>query len=605
MAETVYYPALAVNFTLRFDEALLKEASPSGRSVADVARSAGGAAGLMSSKPSALSGAGSRLSKRLGTVPRQCSVELPGYRQAGKFSLNLAFRDFPVDPRALRAVGVEIYIGTVSSADFQRSMLQQDKDYGQLAGILSADPANLRFVGIVDTATTTYSDSGSEVAMEGRDLRGIFLDARLAPEVLSKLDMRQDIGGLVRQLLSYVPLADKIPVEVAPASDWPGNVIPRVASESVVTRVNKGARGTKAARPSKGSTDSLVFWDLVTQFCFLVGAIPYFEGHTLWIRPLQTLYDRKRSTAAPFKNNQPRTVATSNGQEQFNYRRMIYGRNLASLKFERKIGGTAKVPTIRCVSNATDSEARGADRILEVTWPDPGALGTNADLAGAASATDVSPSGDDAKQEVLTIPIPGIKDKDRLRDIAQALYEEIGRSEMGGSASSKELASFGGNNEDADILRLRPGEPVAFLVDALGLQGIPPVVSELNLLASKSHAEAVEAVAKRLGGDKDLAEVLVGTLRGSFQRLQDTFRVDTVKFGWDIQTGLAVDFDFKNYVEARYDVAPTDTSIDTTVDNVIRIAENAAERVRRGSVRVPETAASLAEKLRKQNREGR
>lgn len=603
--ETVYYPALAVNFTLRFDEALLKEASPAGRSVADIARAPGGAAGAMTTKPGLLSGAGSRLSKRLGTVPRMCSVERPGYRQAGKFSMNLAFRDFPVDPRALRAIGVEIYIGTVTGDEFQRAMLGQDKDYGRLASILAANPENLQLVGVVDTVTTSYSESGSEVSMEGRDLRGIFLDARLAPEVLSRLDLKQDIGGLVRQLLSYVPLADKIPVEVAPAADWPGRVIPRVASESVVTRVNKGAQGQSANKPSKGSSDSLVFWDLVTQFCFLVGAIPYFEGHTLWIRPLQTLYDRKRSTTAPFQNGQPRTIKTSNGQEQFNYRRMVYGRNLASLKFERKIGGTAKVPTIRCVSNATDSETRGADRILEVTWPDPGASGTDAAKAEAASATDVSPSGDDAKQEVLTIPIPGIKDKARLRDIAQSLYEEIGRSEMGGSASSKELASFGGNNADADILRLKPGEPVAFLVDALGLQGIPPVVSELNLLAAKSHAEAVQAVAKRLGGDRDLAEVLVGTVRGSFQRLQDTFRVDTVKFDWDAETGISVDFDFKNYVEARYDVTPGDSSIDTTVANVIRIAEEAAAKVARGSVRVPETAASLAEKLRKQNREGR
>ena len=36
------------------------------------------------------------------------------------------------------------------------------------------------------------------------------------------------------------------------------------------------------------------------------------------------------------------------------------------------------------------------------------------------------------------------------------------------------------------------------------------------------------------------------------QRLQRAFRVKTVKYGWDKDTGISIDFDFENYVEARY-----------------------------------------------------
>lgn len=595
---TIFYPSVAVNLVLRFDEALLDAVSPTPRSPAELAESEVAVPNaLASSTAGTLSGAGSRLSKRVGTVPRQCSIEKPGYRQAGKFTLTFSFRDFPLDPRAIRALGVEVYIGTVEGTDFARSMLAE-KDYGSLAGILSADPANLAMAGVADTISTTYGDNGAEVVIEGRDLRGMFLDARLAPEVLAKLDVSQDIGSLIKQLLGYVPSADKIPIEVSPAAEWPNGVIPKVADASVMTRANKGAEGNKQQAPTKGATgggngSGLVFWDMVTQLCFLVGAIPYFEGHTLWIRPVQTIYDRRRTSTPPFKGGKPRRIKTSAGEEELRLRRMVFGRNLRSLSFERKVGGTAKVPSVRVVSNVTDSTTRGPGRILEARYPEEG--------DDKKKATDVDPSGEDAKDEVITIPVPGIKDETRLKDIARAIHEEIGRSELGGKAASKELASFGGDNSDADILRLNPGDPVEFVADATGTRSVPPVVSELNNLAAMSPGAATAMIAKRLGGDRDLAAVLVGTARGTFQKLQTTFRVDTVRYTWDVTGGIEAEFDFKNYVEARY----ADDYSNSTADLADKVEASVSATLQKHTIRKPSTAAEIAEKLRRENLGGK
>jgi hypothetical protein len=245
---------------------------------------------------------------------------------------------------------------------------------------------------------------------------------------------------------------------------------------------------------------------------------------------------------------------------------MVYGRNIGSLEFERKYHGT-KVPSIEVVSFNPDAK-NAADRILEATWPVakqkglaavPGAdsvedVEADASAVADAEVTSVDPSGKTAEKETLRISVPGFSDKTRLLGLARQIYEEVGRGELGGKCSSKDLASIGGDNDDADMLRLTTGDAVEFFVDATGMGGFPPIVSELTLQAESSPQAAVQYAIDKLGIERDLATVIVGTARGSFAKLQTTFRVNTVKFTWDVQTGIAVDFDFQNYIEARADV---------------------------------------------------
>lgn len=580
----VYYPGLAAVFTLRFDEVLLNGTIPPPDSAASLGKRGSLLAGPQSRKAELLNGARDRLTKRVGVVPKTASLELPGYRQAPKFSMSFLWKDLPIDPRAVRALGVEIYVGVVDGAQFGRTMLFRS-EFGRLAATLLEKPENLMMAGVADEVTTDFGDKGSELVIEGRGLQGLFLDARVHERSLKDLQVEQPIDDLVREVLSRAGLSARVPVRADPPSEWPGGAIPGVATRDVVTRANRGADGAGASMPQKGDSSTMQFWDLVTQFCFLVGAVPYFEGHVLRIRPAQSLYERRRRAAAgqtPFQPNRPRAVRKADGkEEQFSIRRMVYGRNLNRFRLSRKTAGASKLPTVRVVCNDPDAERGGAGQVLEARWPEDSA-------SDSQKASDVAPSGSQSKQEDMTVPVYGIKSLVRLRQIARALHEEVARGELTGSASTKDLASLGGDNADADLLRLRPGDPVEFLVDATGLRTFPPIVSDANGLAAKSPKEAAAELAAQLG-DADLAEVLVGTSRGQFQGLQDFFHVQTVKYSWDSSAGIAVDFDFQNYVEARVDAAPAPSrSIDDVVAALSDALDSAAEKAK---AREPKRAA--------------
>ena len=168
------------------------------------------------------------------------------------------------------------------------------------------------------------------------------------------------------------------------------------------------------------------------------------------------------------------------------------------------------------------------------------------------STQDVAGRG--TQEEILVIHLTGIKNKERLTEIAKAIYEELNRGELGGSCETNNVYSIGGENEDDywDMLMIRPGDGVQFLVDTRALSSRSPLVSAVNDFARMSFNEAVNQVANRLGngpGDNQLARVLVATARGLVFELSTYFRVSTVRLNWSSDSGVKISFDFHNYIE--------------------------------------------------------
>jgi len=568
----VFYPSCAVNLIIRFDEVFLGEQAPPAASVIDLAfGTATPGTPPNSKKPRMLRVEAGALGQPRGTqvlgiVPKAGSFELPGYRQAGKFSFTMPFRDLPLDPRTIRALAVEVYMGTVSSDDFARG-IAGERDAGRLLSVLALDDANRRLVGLVDTISSTHSERGSEVTIEGRDLRGIFLDLKVVPETFKDLDLTQSIEEVCVQILSKAPPGAQMDVSVD-ESEWIGG-LPSPGTKDGVTRVMKGADGQKTTSPPKGDSSTLSFWDLITQYCFLCGAIPYFDGYRLRLRPARTIYDQRRAgthdNPTPFAGQGPREVKLNDGKTlDLRYRRMVYGHNLLKFTLERKLGGV-KVPSIRVVAVDTGSKDKGAQKLKEVVFPAPVA-GVDAAKVEAAKVTGVDAGGAKAQKDELVIPVHGMASEAQMLEIARAIYEEVGRGEVGGSASSKDLSSFGGDNNDADLVRLGPGDAIDFFVNSTGLEGQVPIVAQMATDASLSDAEAKRQIALRLSAGKRadnqatandtvMAGILVDTARGRFAKLQSFFRVNNVRYAWDVASGIAVDFDFQNYIEARSDVS--------------------------------------------------
>lgn len=564
VTRTAFYPSMVMHFQLRFDETLqvakskddLDRAAASGELVAS--RRAGSLPGLIPTAKDAKSATagrfleplvmpGGRFSPLLNRVPHRANVELPGPRQAGKFNARMSWRELPVDPKYIRAARVEIHLGCVPASSFGEGMRGLHDVSGRSRSILQTrleggipNPDTLVFYGLVDSWTVDHDDKGSWINMDGRDLRGILFDGKIPTAKVAKIKLDDvPIGEVVQNLLNTAPF--ELGVHLRVITDFPDGE--PTLGKDVWSRIRQGKEGGDPnSQPTGGGGggggDKIPYWDLITKWCFLVGAIPYLVGTSIIIKPARDVFDvlrarEDRSIPSPFRGGKPREVEVGNGKvEQINIRRLVYGRDISRLTYERKYGGPV-VPIIEVV--ATDDKARGKAKRIVVQYPPEG-----------SEAAQLK--GDDNK---ITIPVAGITSKDRLLAIAEDVYEEIGHGEIGGSCETSRLASFGGDNTDPDILRLRPTFPVEFLVDTRALSSRAPMVSQLHEDSRKSYDELVEEFTKRVG-DENLARVLVATARSAIVDQLRYYRVANVKFDFDGDHGVKTSFDFQNYIVARH-----------------------------------------------------
>lgn len=573
-----FRPSWVVNFKLKFDSALTVVIPPEPDSVEQRVENPPQGDGRVTTEPLILQpeddqvqleGAGAVDAVVLARVPKTASYEKPGYRQAGKFKLTIDFRDMPIDPRTVQAASVEIHTGTVSDENF-RDGFRGGRIAGTRASILQTrtpeglpNSQTLRFVGVVDDWHVQHSDSGSVVTISGRDLRGLLIDVPInvrpnaAMQMLSELNYGQPIDRLVKQILSFNPFFEEITVVTNP-EDWPNGVVPAPGAADIVPRHRKGARGRRSnGRGTPNSSTSglnMNFWDAIVRVCFLVGGIPYFRDRELTIRPASTVFDQLRgpvdpeTNPTPFAGGVPRSRDVGSGGEinpELRTRRLVYGRDVRELSFDRKMAGWRKPKVIRTVGYNPDSSSKGNEKVLLGFYPP-----VNTVSGRRARVTARSPGRDKTQTEVVSIPVPGITDPKRLTEIAKSIYEELGRGELGGKISTPNLASFGGGNSDPDLLRLEPGDGIELLVDARSVRSGQPLVSTLTDDHRASFGERVSDLTNILG-NQNLARVIVATARNQVLELQRFFRVQNVKYAWDKDSGIKVAFDFQNYFVVR------------------------------------------------------
>lgn len=562
-AAQVYRPSLVLHFRLRFDETLQRLETPTPDTVAK--RLAGGASPAQAGLPMALplfigADVGDGLSHVLNVSPTKAQASLNGHRKAATWSASIAFRDLPIDPRVVSAGAVLVHLGAVADSDFSDGMergasaavrRRAQLDTFDAAG--NPDPNTLLMVGTIDIWRVRHTNRGSVAEVQGRDLTGMLLDSPTKAGTAEVLNLAQPIGDVVKQILSLHPYGnDIVPfVRVAPAIEWPGGVEPSPAFDDQTTRVRRGAKGEKKPRAGSKSGASMNFWDYITQVCTLVGAVPRFVGQYLRVDPARSLYDQAVRAGAspanptPFAGGGPRTLSDGT---QLRTRRIVYGRDIEEFEMARKLGGV-KARVVEVVALDTSSTNRGAAKMLRAHWP-PVDADEVAALGGKPIASDVAPSGTEAKQEPLRIRVPAVRDISQLQTIARALFDEIMRGEITGSVKTRNLASLGGDAADPDMLRLRPGDAIEVAVDVRHLSAYPPVISELTDHSRRSFEEQVAAVAAKLGDDR-IARVIVASARGLLVQPQQVFCVEGVVYQWDIVKGVDIEAAFANFFEAR------------------------------------------------------
>lgn len=531
----LFVPSMMVDLVVRFDESAEIEVD-------------GGRTERLVTRPGE-----NNLSFHMSIPVRHGNVHLDGHRKAGTFNVVVPWSQFPLDSNLVSAVGVHVHLGCVPLEDYKAGMLGRKRADGTLLSQIQTrnvagqpNPETLLVIGTADKVNTSWAGKQDDVSFEGRDHRGLLLDSPFDPSKLHEIDTSKPIDDVVRQIIRHHRLLSPLVHVITHAREWDG---PLPAPAAEVPRTQRGATAQgrpHASAPSDGG--KLSFWDLIVQYCFLVGVVPRVVGDDVVLQRARNIY-----TDARMAGRDPRyptafadgSVRTVDG-EDIHVRRMVLGHEVDSLSFHKQLtGNRGKVVEVVSVdTSATAAGVRG--RLLKARWPERGAH---------SSPTATAPEGNDHQRDVLRIPVNGVRSQEQLLNIARSIHEEVSRGEVGGEFKTKALASFGGGNADPDLVRLRPGDGMELLLDTARLNSRSPRVSSVLSMGRGTFAEQVAHVRQTVPNE-NLARALVAGARGNSRAPKRFYYVTGVTFEYGDKQ-CSVGCDFNNYVDAHTDRSDT------------------------------------------------
>lgn len=452
------------------------------------------------------------------TIPVvRVEVERASFRTGDKASFTINYFDAPFDARLMRAAGVEVLIGVMSPEEHDAGMHGLARADGSRYSVVEDAPGlqvATRFVGFVEKWNVKFDDGGAVIEGSATDLMSIMRDTRL-PEGL-EIDHTLPIEEGITALLQAFPALRGIVVTYGRKgrSDSTG---PRPAGAAA--RRKKTVKKGKAR--VKRNAENSTIWDHITDVCIGVGVIPVVTGVGLRIEPARTLYG-----ASP------------------DVPKMVWGKNLTSLSFERQLGGF-KNPTVEVRCYNPDDRKTYAAR-----YPDPGfgfgvaILGERPFPPGPARANRVSASGKNPEETIHVMSVSGIA-PEQLEAVARGIFEETARQEIQGSFQTNDPSTFGVAFEEANLLDVHAGDPIAIEIDQRSQGQVADVVSRL---AGMTFPERVEHLLDK-GFRKSVAvayAVLVDQAN-----LQTIFRVSGARLAFEADDGITIDVDFQNYITLR------------------------------------------------------
>ena len=456
-------------------------------------------------------------------IPRSVELERRGINSADKCKVTLDYADAPIDPRVLRSAGIDVVIGTVSPTDYEAGMRGETRADGSLLSLVpAAEPGQAlasatRFVGWVDDWNLDLDgEDGDSLVLHCRDMTAIVIDLPLPPDEGVDLTLPLDQG--IRELLDRSPTTRGIRVLMGkPGEENPPEAPTPSAAAPTTQKARRGARSKR----KRGGDSKMSAWDHIQDVCGSVGFVPTFFGFDLHII-------------------EPRTFFTTGGSAK----RMIYGRNLESLHFAKKLGGV-KVPTVEVRAYDPDiGRALWARYPVKAGTPASGVFGQT-DPPRATRAAEVTPSGV-ADDRLYNISVRGITDLQTLERVARSTFEQLARQEIEGSFVTYDLESFDAT-EPADLLQLKAGDPVELLTEGPPVE--PPVtVTSAQTIAALGQSQR-QANLEALGWRSDLAAAIARAT----ERLGDLalFRVAGVNLDWGQDDGLTLEVTFINFIVVR------------------------------------------------------
>ena len=469
-----------------------------------------------------------------GIIPKTADWQQNGIRAADTLTVTLRYIDAPFDPRVIRGAAVEFYLGTMSSTQFadnfkaQSAVASLSSGRGLMAlpysfkGPRGEERSNLRFQGWVDQWTVENPENGEPtVKLVCRDNTQLFIDQEVPPNFT--IDPTKPLDKAIAQYLSFFSQFEGMAVEYRPAGGDPP-VLKDVAS---VWSGKPGAGPTPAKGGGASGPGKLTLWDYLTDVVRSVGHAIRIEGMSVVIQRVRSLL----SGATVSRSNDPFDRRVIDHQV-FDSRLMVYGRNILEMKTDRKF--SRHTPTnveVVCYQNGGKSK-------LVARFPN-----------GEDKQTYTLPGQAQGEQKWTVFTVTGINDAKTLQIHAQDTYESLNRNELGMEIKTKNLASFGGDNEDPDLLDMMPGDSLEILTERDGKTGQNSVSGVEDLLLAQKASQ--ENLLTTLGFSPELAEAYARAYTDA--NFQTIFRVKTVKTSWNSDQGVDFSISCVNYIEVRMD----------------------------------------------------
>lgn len=493
-------------------------------------------------RPAALAVGGDALTQVVGgIIPIRASLSLNGIRTASTLSLELAFADLPVEPRMVRGVGVDFYLGTVAADEFARGIAGETRDV-DVSG--STEPlnlipteyvdgfgrarSNLRFSGWVDDWEVSWSDGPQVVRLQCRDNGAILLDTE-APPMLA-LDATIPLDRAFAKYLTVFPQFSGISVLFLPRDMQAPNY--KAASQ-------KAAYKTPFGPPAITGGGKTTVLDYLSDIAAHLGLVVRFDPTTATViiqRP-RTIYGDR----FPKRDEDVFARTTGNGRA-LPFRLFVWGRNVAEATMKRKF--TVAGPTTIEVRSYSST----LKRYLVERYP------VKKDRLERGLPGQLLPD-----EKIQQFFFPGIQDQPTLRAIAQGIYEQLGRNELEVFLRTRDLGSFGGSALDPDLLDCKPGDTVQFEVTDDAATAETSTVNEIE--EKQTTASKAADFMRALGYSDDFAQAYGAARENAL--MQPYFRVKRMEFTWDIEKGIDIGVQSVNYIEVRGDTLPKGEEIES------------------------------------------
>lgn len=313
-------------------------------------------------------------------IPRSAKLERNDVHTADRLTITVDFREFPFDPRLVRAATVTYYAGNTRGEE------------------LPLTRSTLRFLGVVDTPESYLSEDAQTVTFECRDYTAVLLEKRATPQMAVALDRPLDV--VLRELLATLPGA------------WGQTITPTLEAPpdvDIAWPIVPGGGRTKARLPVEPK-DTL--WSVIRRVVEAQGLVAFIDLDNLVVSPSRTLGPTGALLDAPRLH-------------------VVFGENLADLRLKRAMNNRGRPVVLAQYDPRTGDTTRSE-------WPRPEdraragrtrARGRQDVVVRRTGGAQVTDHDDSAEEFVVT----GDRTGEQLSLLAESIHRKRNQFELEGS----------------------------------------------------------------------------------------------------------------------------------------------------------------------------